>query len=102
MVNVTVLALLVVLTTWLPKSIVPLGENVTGCTPRPDKFAVCGLLLASSEIARVPESNPSAVGVKVTLITQLEWAPTGDGHPLAAKSPDVVMLVMFRGTDWLL
>lgn len=98
LVRVTVLALLVVLMAWLEKRTVPLGESVTGFTPEPAKAAVCGLLLASSVTVKVPERLPSAEGVNVMLIAQLLRAARGEGQPLAAKSPVVVMPLMFRAT----
>jgi hypothetical protein len=71
LVSVTVLALLVVLMTWLGKLMVPDGNNVTACTPEPVRVAVCGLFVALSVNVRVPVFTPSAEGVNVTLIKQL-------------------------------
>jgi hypothetical protein len=99
---VTDFGLLVVFTAWFEKLIVPLGDNVTGDAPEPFKLAVCGLLLASSLTVRVPEDEPTAFGVKVTLIVQLLCACNGVAQLEAAKGPVVVMLVMFSATDWLL
>jgi hypothetical protein len=65
----------------------------------PDSGTVCGLFEALSVIVRFPVRNPSWVGVKVTLILQL--APTASVLPqgfelgVCAKSPLVVMLLMF-------
>lgn len=71
LVTVIVLELLVVPTVWLEKVRVPVGNSVTGCTPEPVRVAVCGLVLASSVTVNVPLLEPRAVGVNVTLITQL-------------------------------
>jgi hypothetical protein len=61
--------------------------------PIPRKVAVWGLPLALSTTVKVPAMLPAAVGVKVTLITQLPAAATDDGHVVAAKGPVVVTLV---------
>lgn len=68
----------------------------------PDKLKVWGLVLASSVTVSVPVSVPTAVGVNVMLIEQLLLAARVVTQPVAAKSPVVATLVMFRGTDWLL
>jgi hypothetical protein len=71
-------------------------------TPVPAKLTVCGLLEALSVSVRLPERLPAAVGVNVTLITQLLLAATGtvvlQVVPLAAiaKSPVTVMLVKLK------
>ncbi len=61
--------------------------------PTPRRVAVCGLLLALSVTVKVPETLPAAVGVKVTLITQVPAAAMDAGHDVAAKGPVVVTLV---------
>ena len=61
--------------------------------PTPRRVAVCGLLLALSTTVKVPDTLPAAVGVKVTLITQVPAAGTDAGHDVAAKGPVVVTLV---------
>jgi hypothetical protein len=64
---------------------------------------VCGLPPALSVSVRLPERAPIAVGVKITLITQLPPAATGvlvlQVVPLAAtsKSPVAAMTVRDRG-----
>lgn len=50
------------------------GENVTGLIPVPFTLIVCGLLLALSEIVTVPDTVPATVGVKVTVMLQVEPA----------------------------
>ena len=68
----------------------------------PLKPTVCGLPLALSVSVRLPERLPVAVGVNVTLITQLPPAATGalvlQVVPLAAtaKSPVAAMLVKLK------
>jgi len=49
------------------------GSRATGVTPAPLNCAVCGLLEALSLTVRVPVSEPSAIGVNVTVI--LHFAP---------------------------
>jgi hypothetical protein len=73
-----------------------------GAVPVPLKLTICGLPLALSVRVRPPERLPVAVGVNVTLITQL--LPGGTGVlvlqlvPLAAtaKSPVTPMLVKLK------
>jgi hypothetical protein len=65
-------------------------------TPVPRREAVCGLLPALSTTVKVPETLPAAVGVKVTLITQLPAAGIDAGHVVAAKGPVVVTLVTLK------
>lgn len=56
--------------------------------PVPDKFTVCGLFAALSEMTSVPVLLPAAVGVNVTLIVQLAETANVDPHVLAtAKGP---------------
>jgi hypothetical protein len=75
-----------------------------GTTPVPLKLTVCGLVVTLSVSVRLPERLPVAVGVNVTLITQLPpLAATGalvrQVVPLAvAKSPVTPMLVKLK--DW--
>ena len=70
-----------------------------GPVPVPLKLTVCGLPLALSVSVSAPERLPVAVGVNVTLITQLLLAASGalvlQVVPLAAmaKSPVTAMLV---------
>jgi hypothetical protein len=70
--------------------------------PAPLRGTLCGLPLALSARVRVPDRVPTAVGVKVTLITQLPPAATGvlvlQVVPLTAtaKSPVTAMLVKVK------
>jgi len=64
--------------------------------PTPRKETVCGLLLALSTTVRVPVTLPAAVGVKVTLTTQVPVAGTVAGHVEAANGPVVVTLVTLK------
>ncbi len=76
LVRVTVLALLVVKTTWVEK-VRLVGESVTaGFTPTPVTEAVCGLPGALSVMLTAAFLVPTATGVKVTVITQLPPADT--------------------------
>ena len=63
----------------------------------PESVTVCGLpARASSEIERVPERAPKAVGVKVTLMVQLAPAASeAEQLLLCAKSPLALMEEMF-------
>jgi hypothetical protein len=80
-VNVTVRALLVVLTRWRPKDS-DVGDSVaTGLLPVPDNETVCGLPAALSVMLSVAARVPTAVGVNVTLMVQLDPAATVV-HPL--------------------
>jgi len=73
-----------------------------GAVPVPLKLTVCGLPLALSVSVRLPERLPVAVGVNITLITQLPPAATIvlvlQLVPLAdtAKSPIAAMPVKVR------
>ncbi len=69
-VTVTVLTVLVVVSTWLPKFKV-VGLTVTGTTPLPVNDTICGLSLAPSLIVNVPARDPVVVGANVTLTVQV-------------------------------
>ncbi len=75
------------------------GVNAAGIPPVPDSATVCGLFEALSLIVSVPVSTPTTVGVKVTLIWQVfptaSVLPQGFVAAASAKSPLVVMLLMF-------
>ena len=79
------------------------GEKLAlGAVPVPLRFMLCGLLLASVVIVRLPNREPVAVGVNGTVIVQL--APGFKLDPqlsLCAKSPVVAMPLMFSITVWL-
>ena len=99
--TVTVFPALVVLNTWLAKERVA-GETLTGAVPVPVNCAVWGVFGALSLTVNVPERKPTAVGVKVMEMVQLAIAPNvfGDNGQVevCAKSPDVEIPVMVRGT----
>jgi hypothetical protein len=86
----------------LPKLTVVVLRLTLGAVPVPLKPTTWGLPLALSVSVRLPERLPVAVGVNVTLITQLLLAATGalvlQVVPLAAmaKSPVTAMLVKVR------
>src|SRR5437016_4994028 len=95
-VSVTVIAVLVVASSWLPKPRL-VGANPTpGAVPFPLSVMICGLPPALSVSDSVPVRAPEAVGVKVTLMVQ--FAPAAKvaglvGQALApvlvaAKSPE--------------
>jgi hypothetical protein len=101
LVRVTVWELLVVPTGSDGK--VGAADKLTvGPVPVPLKLTVCGLPLALSVRVRLPEREPLAAGVKVTLITQLLPAATDalvlQVVPLAAtaKSPVAAMPVKVK------
>src|SRR5207237_491154 len=69
-VSVTVIGVLVVASSWLPKSRL-VGANPTpGAVPFPLSVMICGLPPALSASDSVPVRAPEAVGVKVTLMVQ--------------------------------
>src|SRR5207247_2510692 len=70
-VSVTVIAALVVASSWLPKSRL-VGANPTpGAVPFPLSVMICGLPPASSAFPTRRSSDLEAVGVKVTLMVQV-------------------------------
>jgi hypothetical protein len=93
--KVTVLALLVVFTTWFANDN-ELDDKVTGSTPVPLSDTVCVPLV--SLIVKLPVRLPNTVGVKVTWIVQRAPAAKTLGERGQfddwAKFPDVVMLLM--------
>ena len=95
----------------------PVGcqEPVGGARPMPvpERLTVCGLPAALSVMVIVPVRLPVALGVKFTVIVQLDPAATLDPHALVcvkspAFAPVTVILVMVRAalpvlprvTDW--
>ncbi len=72
------LAELVEVGTWLEKDRLA-GDNVTGAVPLPVNCSVCGEVEASSLIVNAPERVPRVVGVNVTEIVQLSFAPNVPG-----------------------
>ena len=80
LVSVTVLAVLVVLTTWFPKETEVGDRETVGAVPVPLRVTVCGLPLASSLTERVPPRGAVAVGAKVILIVQLPFTDNVDGE----------------------
>lgn len=68
--SVTVVAALVVPTTWFLNETV-VGDTLTALTPLPLRGTVCGLPLPSSATLSVSVLGPSRLGVKVTEILQL-------------------------------
>jgi hypothetical protein len=86
---VAVWAALIVLTRWLPK-VRELVDNVTvGCvTPVPDRFTICGDVVASSVNVSVAENGFVVGGVKVTLTTHEALATTVE--PLVHVVPEAM------------
>ena len=73
--------------------------------PVPDRFAVCGLVLALSLTVRVPVLAPSAIGVNVIEIVQLDPPANVFGDrgqfEVCAKSPEVEIPEIVSAPDWL-
>jgi hypothetical protein len=82
------------------------ADKAAGVTPVPFTFAVCGEFKALSLTVSVPVRVPSAVGVKVIEIVQLSFVASvlGDSgqSEVWAKSPEIEIPVMVRGTVWVL
>jgi hypothetical protein len=74
--SVTVLALVVTFTGWIPNATVVGVTLATGVVPVPVKLTCCGLLGSESAIRSVAVLLLLAVGVNVTLMLQL--APTAN------------------------
>jgi len=102
LVTVTVFAALVLPNAWLPNPRFA-GKAATGITPVPESATVCGLLLASSVIVSEPVRAPSEVGVKVKFRVQLLLAARDELQvvPATAKSPDAIVLRIFKAIVWL-
>src|ERR1700722_7060929 len=78
-------------------------KGVAALSPFPARFSTCGLSVALSVIVIVPERRPVVVGLKVIVNLQDVPAEIGELHVLVCKkSPMTAMLVMFKGTFWLL
>ena len=95
LVRMTVCAVLVLPDIWAVKVREAGDKPTTGSVPVPVSGQVWGLFAALSEIVRVPERVPIAVGVKDTLIVQL--APGATLAPQVfdcEKSPLIAMLLM--------
>ncbi len=94
--SVTLWALLLVPTFWVPK-LSDVGLTLAaGAVPVPLNETLCGLPAASSVIVTEPMRVPVAVGVKLTLMVQL--APAAIDVPqllLCEKSPPTTMEEMF-------
>jgi hypothetical protein len=94
-VRVTVLALLIVKTTWSGK-VRLLGENITaGNTPAPVSGSDCGLPGALSAMLTAAVFVPVIEGVKVTLMLQLP--PAGTDVPqvfVSVKLPRLVPVTL--------
>src|SRR5438876_902737 len=89
-VSVTVIGVLVVASSWLPKSRL-VGANPTpGAVPFPLSVMICGLPPALSVSDSVPVRAPEAVGVKVTLMVQVAPAAKVAGLVGQALAPVLV------------
>lgn len=81
------------------------GVRVIGRFPVPLNCAVCEILGASSFTDIRPVRRPETVGVKVTEIVQVSFAPKALGDigqvDVCAKSPEVEIPEIVRGTVWL-
>ena len=65
-----------------PLNVIVVGATTTAMTPVPERFRVCGLLLALSVKVSVPVLLPVAIGVNVTLIVHFAPAATDVPHVL--------------------
>jgi len=103
--NVRTKAALVVFTNWTPNPSDG-ADKAAGVTPIPLKFAVCGEFTTLSLTVSVPVRVPRTVGVKVIASVQLSLAASvfGDSGQFEvwAKSPEIEIAVMVKGTVWLL
>src|SRR5208282_4720951 len=86
LVSVTVFAVLVLPAITVPK-LKLLAERVAGAAPVPESEAVCGLVVAPSTTLRVPDADPTAVGVNATRMVQL--ARPANDPPLDGQVPPV-------------
>jgi len=78
-VSVTVCAVLVVFSAWLP-NVRLVGASITvgvGVSPLPVSEKICGLVLSLSVSRNVAVSAPDTVGLNVTLTVQVLEAPKG-------------------------
>src|SRR5271157_1446767 len=99
LVSVTLLAVLVVLITWLPNdSEVAESVAAAGVSPVPESATVCWLPftpLSLSVMVSVPFCSPTAVGVNVTEIEQLPDGESGveqlsvSANPALAEIPEM-------------
>ena len=80
--SVTVWAVLVVPTDWLPKARLVGERGSKGAVPVPERLTVCGLPLALSVMLTEAVKLPLAAGVNVTLMVQLLPAATELPHVL--------------------
>jgi len=81
LVKVKVFAAVVVPTGTVPKNRA-LGENATAVMPVPERFTICGLLLALSVMVIAPLTTPTTLGANFTLIEQLFCGANGLGQLL--------------------
>lgn len=102
LVTATVCAALVVFTAWEPKLRLVGERDTRGCAdPVPVSRIIWGLLGALSVRVSDPTLEPAMVGVKVTVIVQLElgvvaWSPAVQLLLATAKSPVTATLVKVR------
>src|SRR5438270_113146 len=89
-VSVTVIAVLVVASNWLPKSRLVGANPTAGAVPFPLRGSICGLPPALSPSDSVPVRAPKAVGVKVTLMVQFQPAAKVAGLVRQALAPVLV------------
>jgi len=82
LVRVTVLAALVVLMVWLPKStVVGFRNTVAGAAvPVPESETICGLVVSLSAMLRATLSVVVVLGVKITVIEQVVFAASVAPH----------------------
>ena len=85
----------------LPKERLEGETPANEVVPVPERLTVCGLPVALSAILTIAARSPDVVGLKVTLIVQLEPAPKLDPQLLLwtkslALAPEAAMLVTFN------
>lgn len=99
--SVRTLAALIPFTDWLPNTIDD-TDKLAGTIPEPLNSVACGEFEALSVTVKVPVREPSTVGMKVTETEQLSFAASVLGESgqfeVCAKSPEVEMAAMVRGT----
>ena len=74
-------------------NVIEVLETVTGVTPVPLRAAVSGLPTPVNATERLPVSAPVVVGLKVTLIEQVELAATEAPHVFVSTKGAAVEMV---------
>src|SRR5439155_373063 len=101
-VSVTVIAVLVVASSWLPKPRLVGANALRGVVSFPLSVMICGLPPALSVSDSVPVRAPEAVGVKVTLMVQFPPAAKVAGLVRQALAPVLVAAKSLEGANGLI